>query len=91
MIVNWQVKKRGMHVPGAGKYDVIIISPAGRSFKTKAELRTYLEKEAGKSSLAIFGQNFHFSTNQLFSVEKGTNIFTLLEISGSVILYKKKT
>jgi hypothetical protein len=34
-----------MHLPGAGKYDVFIISPAGRPFKTKAELRTYLEKE----------------------------------------------
>ncbi len=43
-----------MHLPGAGKYDVFIISPAGRPFKTKAELRTYLEKEEQDWTIHLF-------------------------------------
>ncbi len=43
-----------MHLPGAGKYDVFIISPAGRPFKTKAELRNYLEKEEQDWTLRLF-------------------------------------
>ncbi len=59
-----------MHLPGAGKYDVFIISPAGRPFKTKAELRTYLEKEEQDWTIHLFClQKFDFASIKKWRTE----------------------
>jgi len=54
-----KVKKRVLG-PQAGKWDVFIVSPNGRKFKTRSELRSYLDRQSD-SDLDI--DNFDFTVS----------------------------
>jgi len=54
-----KVKKRALG-PQSGKWDVFIVSPNGRKFKTRSELRSYLDRQSD-SDLDI--DNFDFTVS----------------------------
>jgi len=54
-----KVKKRTLG-PQAGKWDVFIVNPNGRKFKTRSELRSYLDRQSD-SDLDV--DNFDFSVS----------------------------
>ena len=50
----FQVKKKAGTGMTSAKYDVYIINPQGKQFKSKQELKLFLEKQVREESCNIF-------------------------------------